>query len=392
MEKLDKETQTIAVEKVLEEYKKAEEYVKSWNASWYEQLLDARCLQKIDEVDLNDLEEKYGLRYDLNNTFYFGDVPLIKENLVVNNIIIGKKNVNFEFEFGRIDWHAMTSHKSEREFSFKNNGQINFSKKVKKRVTLQNPNQISYNTTFNVLSNDFSIDIELSKIAQDWVKKIIFDHILIDLTDNILTKKFNDIEIIEDLNTGMRYIRILKKYDKLNRQNNSSIDFEATLNPDDSLEMGSIEINTHKNNGKVNGTYRFDVNRKNGIRANFYSRKGVKVDLTTNPMLLGTANNLLLSSSDTQNSGDIIVANFADSTQNAIAKNLSQRTISFDSSDFDMETIKQIDSMIIELLKNIKGELPLPGLVERIDNCLELVNKNHNLDSMQKKLKLDEKN
>ena len=44
MEILDKETQLIAVGKLLEEMQKTEEYVKNWNASWWEQLLDAHCL------------------------------------------------------------------------------------------------------------------------------------------------------------------------------------------------------------------------------------------------------------------------------------------------------------------------------------------------------------
>ena len=65
MEKLDKELQMIAVEKVLEEMQKAEEYVKNWNASWYEELLDAHCLTLhygIGEADVRDMEDKYGLR------------------------------------------------------------------------------------------------------------------------------------------------------------------------------------------------------------------------------------------------------------------------------------------------------------------------------------------
>lgn len=36
--------QMIAVEKVLEKMKKTEEFVNNWNASWYEQLLNAHCL------------------------------------------------------------------------------------------------------------------------------------------------------------------------------------------------------------------------------------------------------------------------------------------------------------------------------------------------------------
>ena len=44
MEQINEEMQIIAVEKVLEEMKKAEEFVMQWNSSWYEQLLDAHCL------------------------------------------------------------------------------------------------------------------------------------------------------------------------------------------------------------------------------------------------------------------------------------------------------------------------------------------------------------
>jgi len=395
MENLNKETQIIAVEKVLEEMQKAEEYVKSWNACWYERLLDAHCLPlhyEIGEADVWNIERKYESRYQLANAYYSGNsigIPLAKETLVGDNTFTGERNINFECEFGRIDWYGMASHKSKRFFSFHNNGEIYFSKEVKKNQTPQHPRHTSYNATFNVLSNDFTVNIMLDELTQDWRNKYKYDHITISLCGNILTKKFNDIEIIGDLNTGMKLVRIVKKYDKGNRENSASIAFESHLNPDDSLEMGAIAINTHKSNGKVNGTYRFDVSRKKGIRANFYSRKGVKVDLTTDPMLLGTANHLLLSALNNQNSGDIIVSNFANSIQNAIAKNLRQRVISFDSSDFNMETVKETESMVIEMLKNIKGELPLSGLVERINNCLDLINEQHNLgiDGTSRKLK-----
>ncbi len=135
METLDKETQIIVVEKVLEEMQKAEEYVKSWNASWYEQLLDAHCLPlhyEIGEADVRAMENKYALRYRLANAYYSGDsigIPLAKATLVGNNTKTGERNINFECEFGRIDWHGMTSHKSNRSFSFNNNGEISFKKR-----------------------------------------------------------------------------------------------------------------------------------------------------------------------------------------------------------------------------------------------------------------------
>ena len=130
---------------------------------------------------------------------------------------------------------------------------------------------------------------------------------------------------------------------------------------------------------KENGTYRFDVNRKKGIRANFYSRKGIKIDLINNPDLLNTANALLLPTPSNQNSGDIIVSNFVNATQNAIAKNSSEKVISFDDFDFNIEAIQQAETKIIEIVKCIKGELPLFGLVERINNCLNLIDKKKHL-------------
>ncbi len=394
MEILDKESQLIAVEKVLEEMNKAEECVKGWNASWCEQLLDAHCLPlhyEIGESDVRDMERKYEPRYRLANAFYSTDsigIPLTKETLVGNNTLTGEKKKEFEVEFGRIDWYGMNSHKSTRRFSFNNNGTIEFSKSSKTRLIVKHPRRISYNTSFNVLSNDFDVSITINQLTDDWREKYKYDYLTLSLKGNVLIEKFNDIEIMRDLSTGMRLVRIVKKYDKKNRQNNASVAFEATLNPDDSLEYGAVAVETHKGNGKVNGKYRFDVSRKKGIRANFYSRKGVKVDLTSNPTLLGTANTLLLSQANSN-----IVSNFANSTQVAITKKLNENVINFDNTDFNMKSVNQVEERIIEMVKCIRGELPLTGLIDRIDNCLEMIGKKQSVqkgdESNCKVLKLE---
>lgn len=110
------------------------------------------------------------------------------------------------------------------------------------------------------------------------------------------------------MNSNQRFIKIEKKYDKSDHNSNSSIQFEVVLNPDDSLEHGNVQLLTHKDNGKVNGTYRFGFNRQKDVQAMFYSRKGVKVDLVSNPKLLSIANNLLLPSGETANSGQLIIS------------------------------------------------------------------------------------
>ncbi len=385
MENLDNKNQLIAVKKVLEELKKAEKIVKSWNTSWYEQLLNAHCLPlhyEFGEANVWELERKYAPRYKLANAFYSEDsigIPLTKETLVYKSLY-GEKSESLEVEFGRIDWMDMRTHKSTRHFSFYNNGIIEFSKTVNtgKRLTLKNPQKIYYNTSFNVLSDDFDITINLEQLTDAFMKKHKYDDFQLKLNNNILIEKFNDIEIMRDLSTGLRLIRIIKKYDKNSIQNNTSVVFEAILNPNDSLEHGKIVMETHKGNGKINGTYRFDASRKNGIQANFYSRKGKKVDLTKNQSLLKNANELLLPNISEQKFSNNIVQNFANSTQVAILKNLNEKTIKFDSSDFNMEAIKKAEKQVIEIVKNIKGELPLPGLIERIDKCLKLINKKQN--------------
>ncbi len=300
MKILDDKTQMIAVEKVLEEMQKAEEYVKNWNACWYEQLLDAYCLSfhyEIGETNVRDIERKYEPRYKLANAFYSGDsigIPLVKETLVGDNSLTGETNINFECQFGRIDWYGMSSHKSTRHFSFNNNGVIEFSKAMKacKKQTLQHPNRISYDTSFNVLSNGFDISITLDHLTEDWREKYKYDYFTFSLKDTILQEKFNDVEITRDLCTGIGVVKITK-----NKQND----------------------------------------------------------------------------------------------ENIIAKNLSEKIISSDNFDFNVDAVQQTEARIIEMVKCIRGELPLFGLVERIDNCLNLIDKEKYLNptAKPKTLKLE---
>lgn len=319
METLDKNTQLIAVEKILKEMKSAEQVLLTWNAHWWENYKN--CVfpsEYFDLMSFEKLELKRNCSQIESETDVYQGIPL--------------KHIELDGQYWcdvcTIKWNPIITNNSSRKLEFNNTGEITLLKDSKK-LTKQRPNRIVYTANYNVLSNDFTLDLEINKLLPTHYHKIDVEKISISLTNNLLTKRFNDIEIIQDLNTGMKLVRIVKKRDKRNRQNNASVVFEATLNSDDSLEMGAVAINTYKGNGKVNGTYRFDVSRKKGIRANFYSRKGVKVDLTTNPMLLGTANTFLLPAPRSQNSCDIIISDFTNATQNAIAKNLTEKIISF---------------------------------------------------------------
>ena len=180
------------------------------------------------------------------------------------------------------------------------------------------------------------------------------------------------IYIYQDLKTNDKIIKIEKGYRRRNKSFNSSVSFEAVFDSFDTFQKGAVEIKTYKGNGKVNGTYRFDVSREKGARANFYSRKGIKVDLIRHPEILAKANHLL--STRSSSTSDMVISNFADSTQQAVADALNNRIISFDATDFNMKAVHDAERKVVDTVKRIKGELPLFGLTERINYSFLLMN------------------
>ncbi len=402
MEKLKKDEQLMAVLKVLEEIKYAEDYLNKWNACWFEQLLDAYCLPlhyEIGEADVRDMENKYGIRYKLANAFYNGKsigIPLAKATLVGNNSLTGERDIEFECEFGKIEWNEMHSNNSGRNFSFCNNGDITFSKHFRKKQSKKHPKKISYETSFNVLKDDFNADIVIEELEKEIVPKGIipkckYNHFTIDLNQDVIKRKYNDIEIIEVLSTGEKQIRITKDLEKIRFYNKKTAVFEATLNKDNTIKNGTLKLYKHKNSKQVNRTYQIVVNEENGVRTNAYSRKGTKICENNDPELLSCINTLLSEALDENNFSDRIILNFINSTQQIVNNNQNQETIPFDNSYYNVEEVKDIESQIDEVLKCIKGESPLKGLDERINNYFESREKRNNSKkgNKQKKLKLN---
>lgn len=374
---LDSTMQLIALEKVFEEMSMAEEYVGEWKASWYEQCLDAYSddLYGMSEMDLGEFQKMYHNHYLLEKVRPFekriGE-PLRKVTL------IGDYGEEYNCEFAKIVWEGMCSKKAIRSFSFANDGAIFFTKtdKIKSATRRKNTGKdhiyTSYEATYNVLADDFHIDVTVDRVTGEKYSRRYRDYISFSRLGDMVVKRFNDIYIYQDLNTNRKMIRIEKKYNKKNKSYNSAVTFEAVLDTFDAFQRGAVDIKTYKGNGKVNGTYRFDVSREKGARANFYSRKGVKVDLIYHPELLKKAN--LLLSAKSPSTGDMVISKFADSTQQAVADALNNRIISFDATDFNMKAVHDAERKVVDTVKKIKGELPLFGLTERINYSFLLMN------------------
>ena len=374
---LDSTMQLIALEKVFEEMSRVEEYVGEWKASWYEQYLDVYSddLYGMRDADLLDFQESYHNHYLLE-----GVRPLEQRNgeALRKVTLIGDYGEKYHCEFAKVVWEGMCSKKAIRSFSFANDGEISFTKtdKIKSNTRRKNTGKdsiyTSYEATYNVLSDDFRLDITVDRITGERYSKRYRDYMSFSRLGDMVVKRFNDIYIYHGLNTNRKMIRIEKKYNKKNKSYNSAVTFEAVLDTFDAFQRGAVDIKTYKGNGKVNGTYRFDVSREKGARANFYSRKGIKVDLIHHPEILAEANHLL--STRSSSTSDMVISNFADSTQQAVADTLNNRIISFDATDFNMKAVHDAERKVVDTVKKIKGELPLFGLTERINYSFLLMN------------------
>lgn len=385
MELTDEESRIQAVEKVLEEMHHAEEMLMSWNfGGWLE------------TYEESTIDEGYFHNFYNDNVDYSKEQSKINFNQATDKISgIPLRHITVEDKYNcqvtKIKWSQINTKNAKRTITFSNDGNISLEKRTTKKETPKHPISASYEIEYNVLTNEFEVLYNVYRLMPSSFKKYQYDVLYLKVSGDILIKKYNDIEIIENLTTGQRTIKIAKKYD---RNKTDSVVFNANLDREGVLVRGSLEINTHKRNGKINGTYRMDVSPEKGVRANFYSRKGVKVDLTTKPALLSSTTALMLPSTTEKkdnSTGLTIVNGFANSTQNAIAKSMSGRTINFNPTEFNMGAVLEAEKRIIEMLKSIRSESPLYGLGDRIDDYLYLIEENKLLQNSAKKLKLQAK-
>lgn len=324
MEIINDDTQYFITEKLIGEMKNAEDVLKSWNANWFE---------KIENFEDDD--------------------------------------------FTTVEWYDINTKKTVRRIIFKGNGDISLDKQSKNYSK-----KIHYNASYNVTSDDFTLDIGIFTIDKK-TRKQNSDQIMISIKDDILTERLNDITIITDLETGKKKISINKDYDCMYRYNNMpGVNFNACLDEDGKIISANAVVTLHKRNGKVNGSYRFDANKEKGIRACYYTRKGKKIDMISNPMLMEKAYKLL---NDKINENEIVVRDFANATQYSLINNGNDRLINFDYSNFSVDAINEAIEKIRNTVGSISGELPLEGLSERLELYFDKVNeKNVNKQKLLK--------
>ena len=368
MEDLSHKKQLLAVKRVQEEMKKAEENLTKMNIGWLETLMDAHCLPlhtEIAECDVQDMERKYKGRYKLANAYYSGKsigVPLATVTLTGNDLLNNKVDRAFNVEFGRVQWGGMSTTKAAKEITFVNNGDIEFSKHKITKAT-------SYflNSEMNVLSDYYSFDIDyVLDDERTYCTSFKHEKYALEQKDGILKEGIKGIEINRDLESGRKVVRVLKKANKRSRSDKESLYFEAGFNKDNTLAYGVLNINTLKSNKKANGTYRLVYGNGKGVHVYFYSRKGIRYELTTDPKVLYLITLILNPLVQKDGLDDKAVVNFVSAVYTAIAN--ATGTI-----EYDVEPIAIAETELVNKIKEFRDAIPIEGLLKRINVSLDRI-------------------
>ena len=340
----------------------------SWHTYWTEEykncVLTNECFELFDKEFFALSPESKKINRD--NCTNNGSIPALKS-------IWLDDNCRYRCDVGTICWTNIRTKNAIRAMSFSNNGNITIKKELYKPTHDIRAHQhiyrsgIEYDATYNVNYNDFDI---VAKVINNGEA---VDNLEIRLQNGLIYKKVNGIEIIEELGTHMKHIRISQPYNKENKSINSDVEFTATMSNDSKLKSGSLVINTHKGNGKINGTYKMNASQDKGISVKFISRSGKSMYLCDSMQLFGQNNRLRLNGSNQSNK---IITDFSTSTQNALKNGTSDRIIRFNSSLFSMDAICEIEDKLNDVLSRIICEVPCSGLINRINNYLAIKNNN----------------
>lgn len=264
MEELTKKTQLKAVKKVLNEMVENQKIISDWTDSWTESYHNAYSPKHCFTNEVMTLQKEYNGVYNLEDIIHkvsrVGE-PLKKETLKFKDPFL---STELECEFGKVQ-RDLDTNKNHHTFTFKNNGEISYSKTGRKRLTQSHPTKTECGTSYNVLSNDFLLKMLYTRYVHSTILHSVVD---ISLDNHILKLNYHLVDISFNLKTGKR----------------------------------TIDFKTYENEGrKVNGVYRFETYDKENIDATFYSRKGHKIDLTADYELLEKAIQILSSLLEQQN-------------------------------------------------------------------------------------------
>ena len=298
------------------------------------------------ETKLNEWHQSWWHDYGLKNHSCFSDEH---DKDLIDALTNGTISLSELFyKVHQLRFGDVQSNNAVRTFTFNDDGNIKFTKHSKSR------HGISYEFDYNIKRGKTGFDFKTLPFSNFNLK--------INETASSTNIKTSNSNIFIDKLQGLTR-HTIPINDKL------SIVVEIHRNLFNDIERCYIDIRTHKTNGKINGIYalryRNDYDDIEDLRLEYITRKGYKHDLTyeltTNDMSkVFYSNNEDKMTTMLEIAIPIIIIHLHEK------KNLN---ISLDNLNLT-NIINNTQKEVIDFLKQIKGEIPLPTLEEYLNNFI----------------------
>ena len=328
---LNKRTNSI-ISQLIEEIVGTHKTLIDWGQSWWEKITGASNIRDVFDKELID---------------------------EINKRIATIPEIFSKFE--NIIWSGIESKKSSRNITFSRNGYIEFSKKSR-----NDKNGIDYNISYNILSDGFN----LKSISRR-------------------NKQAESLEIDENpyytnIKTGnTNYMHLkdkkIKKIDYISPIiDNSSIYIELWTNDQNEITKCNVDFRTHKDNGKINGFYALRINPQqyyDKISIRFISRKGTRErDFSDKIENLEELFSTTIDGQATATAIDELIMKVIIIINNRASDNKRQSISSMN--DGIISSIMNTEKEVINFVKQIKGEIPLPHLQANLEKFVNEHDKN----------------
>lgn len=310
---------------LINEIKGTEQNFIDWKQNWHQDIIDKKYGVSLfdDFFDKNMIEK-------LNNGTLSIDEAFYKANKIELNDIISKKN--------------------ERSIEFYRNGNIEFRKRSRKR----NKAGKTYCYNYNVCCSGF----------------------VFKTTSGIIIQENGLWTMIKACNTNIKYLKeekeILYTYISPNIDN-SSMKIEIRTDINNNIKKCYVDFRTHKNGRRnVNGTYALRINKEcNYYRLNFLSRRGNK-EWSIFDSLKELYSNLysqIISDELTPELLDILIKILTIVVNKDADKKVRKK---FDyPSESIVSNMFNLPGYVVNYLKELKGEIPLPHLKDIVEQFIE---------------------
>ena len=234
---------------------------------------------------------------------------------------------------------TLSDHSIKRKISFEYNGNVHFKK--------FNPDKDTKATIlyadYNVLNENLSLYITSNENDET-------NYISVSLKENSIKIKYNHIIITQDLTTGTKIIESAYP---------NNVYLKIILNFNNSVKEGSLWFDDENNE-----CYNFEITESRGVKALLYRLDLSKIKKQLSNMFCR------------KNLDDRIIYKLFHDTVITIFQNATCSYVNPNVLNADEDSINEIIDYINVILNTVKGEIPLPGLVLRIDNFLNKIGNN----------------